>query len=153
AGNSARVDGNGDPLPPGAVRRIGSNGFRHHGSVSRVAYTPDGKALISISSTGVNDGTLYSWDAATGKLRWQLPTAGVGHYASVPVISKDGKKIAAMGRSYPGGAILCVAIFVSHSGQVLKRHEWPIFRMDDYASCFAVAPDLSTLAQGCKDGT
>ncbi len=35
-----RVDVNGDPLPPGAISRIGSSRFRHDGFVARVSISP-----------------------------------------------------------------------------------------------------------------
>ena len=52
-----------DRLPQGAVTRLGSPNLRHNGAVMDVAYTPDGKQLISCG----NDHTLRIWDNATGK--------------------------------------------------------------------------------------
>jgi RNA polymerase sigma factor (sigma-70 family) len=59
-----RVDRYGDPLPPGAIARLGTVRLRHSGKVSVVAFAPDGTALIS----GDEIGELRLWDTATGKL-------------------------------------------------------------------------------------
>ena len=50
-------------LPYGAVTRLGSPNLRHDGAVTDVAYTPDGKRIISCG----NDRTIRIWDNATGK--------------------------------------------------------------------------------------
>jgi RNA polymerase sigma factor (sigma-70 family) len=52
-----------DPLPPGAVQRIGSLRLRHAGPVLALAFAPSGKRAASASQ----DGTLRVWDTATGK--------------------------------------------------------------------------------------
>src|SRR5262245_65759427 len=52
-----------NPLPPGAVARLGSDSFRHGDTVRVLAFTPDGKGVIS--------GGFYQpirlWDTATGR--------------------------------------------------------------------------------------
>jgi WD40 repeat protein len=65
---SARTDCYGDPLPPGALARMGTVRLRAH-AVQRFdfAFSPDGKVLAAAA-----DGTVRFWDTATGKLRWKL---------------------------------------------------------------------------------
>jgi WD40 repeat protein len=55
-----RNDLYGDPLPPGALVRMGTVRLRHHGEIS---FSDDGKTLIS---TG-GDAIIRTWDVATGK--------------------------------------------------------------------------------------
>jgi RNA polymerase sigma factor (sigma-70 family) len=58
----APLDAFGDPLPPGALARLGSVRLRKPGQQD-VTFAPDGKTLFS---TGL-DGRIDTWDAATGK--------------------------------------------------------------------------------------
>jgi WD40 repeat protein len=51
------------PLPNGAVARMGSTQMRHGDAVSFAAYTPDGKALV----TAGRDKMVRLWDLASGK--------------------------------------------------------------------------------------
>src|SRR5262245_591596 len=85
----------GDPLPAGAVARLGTVRFRHGGNVSFVAFLPDGNLL-----TAGNDGTSRLWSPAGKELRrFNLPQAKQApasrtRYSSVAV-SADGKVLAA----------------------------------------------------------
>src|SRR5947209_7888543 len=57
-----RPDLYGDPLPEGAVARLGSIRLRPGGAVSHLAFSPDGKRLAAWSEAG-----LSVWDADTGR--------------------------------------------------------------------------------------
>jgi WD40 repeat protein len=69
----ARVDLYGDPLPEGAIARLGSVRFRHHGAVRAVAFSPDGKFLAA-SSDGRD--MVVIWDRATGRKLHEMPSIG-----------------------------------------------------------------------------
>src|SRR5690606_31462509 len=43
----AKVDLYGDPLPEGAVMRMGTVRLRHSGAANRLAFTSDGKSIVS----------------------------------------------------------------------------------------------------------
>jgi RNA polymerase sigma factor (sigma-70 family) len=85
----ALTDFYGDPLPPGAVARMGTMRWRHIGTIISVVYSPDGK---TIATSELNEGPLILWDAATGKeLRRIEEEPGIrGGVAFSP----DGKKLA-----------------------------------------------------------
>src|SRR5579883_2324935 len=93
---TTRNDRMGDPLPAGAVARLGTNRLRHAAWISSAAYSPDGKFLAS----GGADERVRVWDAETGKeLRhYHLVRKGQG---AMPIngvaFSPNGKLLAAVG--------------------------------------------------------
>src|SRR5436190_1203028 len=58
-----RVGPDGEPLPAGALSRVGGIRFRHTGWAIMVAFSPDGKQL----ATAGNDNLIRIWDPATGR--------------------------------------------------------------------------------------
>ena len=92
-----RFDQLGDPLPPGAVARLGSSRLRHAGQVYSLAFAPDGKTLAS----GGADRMVRLWETATGKeLRCfsghDDPPPGLSALHPIEVaFSPDGKTVAA----------------------------------------------------------
>jgi RNA polymerase sigma factor (sigma-70 family) len=71
----ARTDRYGDPLPPGAVARMGSLRLYHGDQVHRVTLSPDGKWVVSMAADGNR-----LWDAVTGRerpLRGELRRAAI----------------------------------------------------------------------------
>jgi WD40 repeat protein len=56
-GAGAKVDPHGDPLPAGALARLGTTRFRHAAAVTFVAFAADGKLL-----TAGRDNTIRLWD-------------------------------------------------------------------------------------------
>src|SRR5262249_20197672 len=76
-----------DPLPAEAISRLGSVRFRHGSLISSLAFTPDGKQLIS-----QGDDALRIWDAAGGR--------ELGHVTVEPddgivaaFVTRDGKTV------------------------------------------------------------
>jgi RNA polymerase sigma factor (sigma-70 family) len=89
---SSRLDRYGDPLPAEAISRLGSVRFRHGSLITSLAFTPDGKQLVSHS-----DDALRIWDAATGR--------ELGHATVEPddgiiatFVTRDGKTVITMER-------------------------------------------------------
>src|SRR5262249_41241779 len=62
-GKEPKNDAHGDPLPEGAILRLGTVRLRHGEPVSLVAFLQDGKALLTVSG----DGIVRVWDVANGK--------------------------------------------------------------------------------------
>jgi RNA polymerase sigma factor (sigma-70 family) len=62
-GSSQAKDAFDDPLPPGALARLGTVRWRHGAPVHFLALLPDGKTVISAA----NDRFVRVWDFATGK--------------------------------------------------------------------------------------
>jgi WD40 repeat protein len=75
----------GGPLPEGAVARLGTLRFWHGRTINSVAFSPDGKSIVS-GSQGI-----YLWDVATGKKRCDFS----GHSSRVRSVdfTSDGKTL------------------------------------------------------------
>jgi WD40 repeat protein len=70
AARVAATDRYGDPLPPGAVARLGTTRLRRQGGVANVSFSPDGRFLASTSGRPAS--SLFLWDRHTGRLLHQL---------------------------------------------------------------------------------
>jgi RNA polymerase sigma factor (sigma-70 family) len=146
-GQRAGTDRYGDPLPPGALLRLGTVRFRHGLGVYSVAYSPDGRL---IASTG-GDGAVRLWDAATGRLVREVARRPQRE-ANFAVFSPDGKLLACGGPQDRGHNIPLKAmpVFVHEvaTGKLLHRldgHEPGL-------CAAAFAPDGKTLATGTDEG-
>jgi WD40 repeat protein len=95
---SPRMDLHGDPLPRGALARLGTVRLRHNSAIRSLAYSPDGKTIAS----GCHDGLVHLWDVKTGKKIAQFgERQAVGFHSldgQVVAFAPDGQTIAATGR-------------------------------------------------------
>lgn len=171
----------GDPLPKGAVARLGTLRLRTGGGNNTIAFHPNGKALVSSGS----DNSLRLWDLTTGKQRIHFG----GHYPWVSgfalgprgkVIASGGadgkvklwsvatgKLIRAMGREGLKDPVYAIAF--SPNGKQIAASAWGqgkiIYRFDAQTgaeihsltyqggtiSSLAYSPNGNFLAAGCSD--
>jgi RNA polymerase sigma factor (sigma-70 family) len=124
AGVAAGIDRFGDPLPAGALARLGTVQLRHNSSnILSVAFSRDGKSLVAADSDCV-----CTWDPATGRLiRTLRPERGTyGHVALTP----DGELAAVV--ALDGH----IGIWNTATGKELRRlegdgdHALPVFSPD-----------------------
>src|SRR5262245_18237613 len=85
-----RIDTNGDPLPAGALTRIGTLRFRPGDAAGAPVFTPDGKLF----ATAMANSTICFWESATGKelQRWEMHNTGLG--LAQLVCAADGRILA-----------------------------------------------------------
>ncbi|HEY7159539.1 MAG TPA: WD40 repeat domain-containing protein [Gemmataceae bacterium] len=76
-----------DPLPKGAIARLGSSSLRSEFMVSKVAFSPDGKILAAAGAGGI-----AFWDPITGKEVRRLPVKPFGQLCSFR-FGPDGKAL------------------------------------------------------------
>jgi RNA polymerase sigma factor (sigma-70 family) len=95
----ARTDLHDDPLPAGALARMGTVRGRHPMGINFLAFAPDGKTVVSFSQ----DLVLRVWDSATGRevRRFRPAPADLGgrdaRFSFHVALSPDGKTLAATG--------------------------------------------------------
>src|SRR5215208_2637131 len=86
-----RLDRHGDPLPDGAVARLGTVRLRHGQIISGAVFSGDGRqVIVSDFYSGV-----HVWDAATGKRAGRL--FADDQYCHALAISPDGRTLAVAG--------------------------------------------------------
>ncbi len=88
-----RKDRYGDPLPPGALARLGTLRMRHSNHTAEAVFTPDGKTVI-VSDWG---GEIIFWDVATGRELRRLWAADGPVNGLALALSSDGKTLVAGG--------------------------------------------------------
>jgi len=86
---AARVDLYGDPLPPGAVARLGTVRLRAGAFGVAHVFTRDGKTLIT---AGGDDRSLRFWDVASGREMRRIDEKT--HQLGALAISPDGRTLA-----------------------------------------------------------
>lgn len=131
------IDLYGDPLPPGAVARMGTIRFRHQ-CIGKCVYSPDGKLLA------VNDcKTIRLWEARTGKEIHAL----TAHQHSIGALafSPDGTILAS------GDLSANIRIWDTATGKELRH--WRLEALERgrqalFVSSLAFTSDGKTLASG-----
>ena len=97
---------------------------RHHGTVTPVAFSPDGRTLAA----GSGDGTVQLWDRATHRQIATL-TSPTGTVTSV-AFSRDGKTLAASRTDHTvrlwdvAYLVNVVPLLCASAGRSLTRAEW-----------------------------
>src|SRR5205085_240619 len=97
AAHDPHADRHGDPLPAGAIGRLGTGRLQHvadrgNEGLGALAFSPNGALLAGAG----RDGRVSLWDAATGRLRRVLDR----HEAEVNglAFSPDGRRLVTGGR-------------------------------------------------------
>lgn len=83
-----RLDDYGEPLPDGALTRLGSTHFRVGNFTNALAFAPQGDVLAAIGHRGYYDGCLWFFDATTGR---PVHRVAASRWDWTMAISPDGK--------------------------------------------------------------
>jgi RNA polymerase sigma factor (sigma-70 family) len=135
-----RTDRYGDPLPEGAVARLGTVHLRHGSVVFAVALSGDGATLAS----GGNDGIVHIWETKTGKeirqfrdTQYDPESIGLGAVVGL-AYTPDGSKLAIARLNEP------VCLFdvktgkqLHHFGDKRSRAHWLAFSPDGKTLAYA----------------
>jgi WD40 repeat protein len=134
----------GDPLPPGAVARMGTVRLRHQ-MAAKVTYADAGKTIASASF----DGTVKIWDSKTGK---EIRRFGEARSYNAPfaVFSPDAKLLATGGETATGA--LTVRVRDMATGKQLLEIQNNSFQPNNLGRTVAFSSDGRTLFVGGKDG-
>jgi WD40 repeat protein len=145
-----RVDLYGDPLPKGAVARLGTVRYRHPGWNKRIAFLPDNETLL----IGTRDNYLGSWNARTGKLFHELDLGD--DQLQGYCLSADGLTVATLSRQInPETRDVAERLSLWHaiSWRELSQLVWKEPLRMQLTEHIAISPDKRLIAGGAVDGS
>jgi WD40 repeat protein len=142
---SGRVDRCGDPLPPGALLRLGTLRLQHPQVVQEMALSPDGKTVVTLG------GQLIAWDTASGKALWEAGAREAGYETYGPRYGDCGLAFAPHSRWFymPSGNGFMLWDAVTGRRRLFSIGSSTPNRV--YRS-IAVSPDGQKLALGSAEG-
>jgi RNA polymerase sigma factor (sigma-70 family) len=145
------LDANGDPLPAGALLRLGTTRRRHSRAVAGIAFAPDGAAAV----TAQDDGVVRFWDRGSGKVvsTIDMLAGAATHDKRVRdfAVSADGTLMAAAGFALdPVSRRVVHRVWIHDLKRSLDRPAIVIPTVDLLSLAFA--PDGATLATGSFGG-
>jgi RNA polymerase sigma factor (sigma-70 family) len=133
-----------DALPEGALARLGSIRLRQDGGIPSLAFSPDGKTLVTGTSNAAAAGVTV-WDVSSGKVIRKLEGGIAG--ARDLTFSADGKTLLACGTVRAGNNPRLSAIQSAEVATGKKLHQ---VNLEDapaaFLAVFALSPDGKTIA-------
>jgi WD40 repeat protein len=154
---NAPTDHYGDPLPPGAIARLGTVRLRHRQAINTVVFSADGKTVFSADAGWAHDGEfpICAWQVASGrKLRefgpkWPPPRILFGRIGGMLGAGADPAPSSHSLALSPDGRVLASAhgyeayFWEARSGKQLQH-----FRKEAESDLCSIAfsPDGKTLA-------
>jgi WD40 repeat protein len=154
-----RPDRFGDALSEGAIYRVGPSRFRAGGFVYFLAFSKDGKTLLSVNSPSspaanvihrweadsTTAGVVRHWEAASGKQLRQFPLPDKIGYSHGLALSPDKSLLAVLPNTWTARPI---ALLDLTTGRVVSS-----FANGEHGGGIAFSPDGRTLATGDMNET
>jgi WD40 repeat protein len=138
---SPLADAYGDPLPAGAIARLGTSRFRHGYAIFAARFAQNGRTLATVGAAR----SLCLWDWATGKPILELGESGQGSRAVA--YSPDGTLIAFEDtQNEIAGRLSLVDVATGKELRQLQGHA-------DFIQALAFSPDGRRLASASSDRT
>jgi RNA polymerase sigma factor (sigma-70 family) len=125
----SQVDLVGDPLPEGAIARMGSMRFRHGNTVSSLTFLDEGNGLLASDWSGI-----YIWDAKSGRQLKRIGPEFQTQFRSCS-LSADGKRMAITEHSRH-----TIQVWEVESSKLIRQFDAPRF------SFARLSPDGTTVA-------
>ena len=144
-------DSLGDPLPAGALLRLGSLRFHSPSSVEDIALSPDEKTVVTVGEH------LIGWDSATGRERWRASgrdygsrTAGSAYGVRGLAFSSDGSQFYTPGRQ--NEVVMWDTVSGHHTVLQIKLPSKPLTGQTSLYRAIDVTADGKVLAMGSANG-
>src|ERR1700722_1168106 len=131
----AKLDQYGDPLPEGAIARLGSPRFYHEGGLVAAAFSPDGEVIVGAGIGDKGGLSLRFWETASGREHSRI---------TLEDFILNGLAFGPDGKSVFVGEELGVAQYDWKSGKLLRRIAGPVGHAGLYQ--FALTSDGKTIA-------
>jgi RNA polymerase sigma factor (sigma-70 family) len=145
----ARTDALGDPLPPGAVARLGTMRFQSGMWPTQIVASPDGKKLVTVGYNLSSAQHVTVWDAATGRVLRHVPLQQVAVHAAT--ILPNGRGFAIVKVSMADYAVWEFTDEKAAPPTATRPNEMNVTGNGTFAAS-AVSPDGSLLAGGERAG-
>jgi WD40 repeat protein len=133
-----RTDRYGDPLPNGAIARLGAAGLHHPGGVYAAIFTPEGTSILVVGAEEQGCSVRF-WDRRT---RTEGRRFAIRNWPKIgTVLSPDGRRVGI-------GSERSVEIFDRETGKLSRS-----FTLENTCNIhsFTLSPDGGLLAAGCYE--
>lgn len=148
AEDSEQTDLYGDPLPAGALARLGTVRYRHAGRGEKVAFLADNATVV----VGNSDSGVRLWDAASGRATQEI---ALGRLALKDLcVTDDGERLAVLAWSRDRQTrleTLRLKVWDVETWAELAGFEWTP-GLHEAAQCVALSPDGAFAATGTRHG-